>query len=129
MDILTPLLLGIMCIGAVFLAAAGVGVLLYINQTRSRKNVVIPPNWSAITGRITATKVEETADDEDDFYYPSIEYEYTVEGQVYTGKQAVGKPYNFTAKAKQILAHYPVGSEIAVYYNPEKPAETRLAGK
>jgi hypothetical protein len=122
-------LCGLICTGLAFLVVIGVVVLLYVNHTRSKEKTAIHPNWRPATARVTATRVEETARtrvDEDDFYYPLIEFEYQVEGQVYTGKQAVGRPFNIEFKAKQTLRHYPPGIEVVVYYNPDKPSETRL---
>jgi hypothetical protein len=131
-EILLPLLGGLFCIGIAFLALIGVVVLLYINHTRSRKMVAINPNWPTVPGRVTVARVEEsvrTRVDDDAFYSPFIEFEYIVEGQVYTGKQAVGRPSNLEAMAKRTLAKFPPGTEVVVYYNLEKPDETRLLMK
>jgi len=131
-EILLPLITGLFCIGIAFLALVGVIVLLYINHTRSRKMMAINPNWPAVPGRVTVARVEEcdrTKVDDDTFYSPFIEFEYTVVGQVYTGKQAVGRPSNLESLATRILAHYPPGTEVVVYYNLEKPDEARLLVK
>jgi hypothetical protein len=128
-EILVPLMCGLVCIGIAFLILIGVVVLLYVNHTHSREKVAIHPNWPTVLGRVTVARVEEsvrTRVDDDAFYYPSIEFEYTVEGQIYTGKQAVGKPSNLEFIAKRTLANYPAGTEVKVYYNPEKPEEARL---
>jgi hypothetical protein len=128
-EILRPLLCGFVCAGGAFIIAIGVIALLVVNQRKSRKKYVIPDNWRSAQGRIIATQVEEAARtkvDDDEFYMPMVEFEYTVEGQVYTSKQAVGRPYNVTFKAKQTLEHYPIGGNITVHYNPEKVDQARL---
>jgi len=82
------LLSGLFCIGIAFLALVGVIVLLYINHTCSREKVAIRPNWPTVPSRVTVARVEEsvrTRVDDDAFYSPYIEFEYTVAGQVYTG--------------------------------------------
>ncbi|MCJ7621905.1 MAG: DUF3592 domain-containing protein [Anaerolineaceae bacterium] len=128
-EILRPLLCGLFCIGITFFVIIGAVILLRVNRTRSREKVAVPPNWPAVQGRVTAASVEETARtrvEDDAFFYPNIKFEYTVEGQVYTGSQAVGRPFNVEFKAKQKLANYPPGTEVTVYYDPTKPDENRL---
>jgi len=122
-EIFLPLISGLLCIGIAFLALVGVIVLLYINHTRSLEKVAIRPNWPTVPGRVTVARVEES---DDAFYSPYIEFEYTVAGQVYIGKQVIGRPFNLESIAKRTLAHYPPGTEVVAYYNPEKPDETRL---
>ena len=131
-ETLGPLFCGLLCIGTAILAVTGVVVLLLVNRNRSREKTVIHPNWPTITGRITVARVEDsvrTRADDDAFFYPSVEFEYTAGGRVYTGKQAVGRPFNLEFKSRQTLAQYPPGSEVVVYYNPENPDEAQLAVK
>ncbi len=63
-------------------------------------------------------------------YHPSISYRYEVNGQTYKGNRYRydGHPsfYN-EAEANQVLAAHPKGSEIEVYYNPDKPADAVLS--
>jgi hypothetical protein len=128
-EIYLALVGGLFCIGMAFLALVAVIVLLVINQTRSRKMKRIDPNWPTAPGRVTVARVEESARtrvDEDTFYSPWIEFEYTVASQIYTGRQAVGRPSNLESMAKRMLAHYPPGTELVVYYQPERPQEARL---
>ncbi|HEY5270654.1 MAG TPA: hypothetical protein VII97_09980 [Anaerolineales bacterium] len=50
--------------------------------------MAIRPNWPTVPSRVTVARVEEsvrTRVDDDAFYSPYIEFEYTVAGQVYTG--------------------------------------------
>ena len=130
-DFVGPVICGLVFICAVFLVCIVVAVLLYVNHSRSRRNVAIQPSWRTVTGQVVAASVEETARtqvDDDTFYYPQVEFQYVVEGHVYTGRQAVGRPYNVAFKANQTLARYPVGSDVTVYYDPEGPGEARLVG-
>jgi hypothetical protein len=124
------LVAGFLCIGMTFLVIIGVVLIFSVNRKRSMKMTAIPSNWRAIPGMVTGARVEEsvrTRVDDDVFYYPSIEFDYTVEGQVYQGKQAIGRSTNLESKSKQALALYPPGTGITVYYDPEKPGEARLS--
>ena len=126
------LLIGLLFIVIPVLVLVVVVRLIYINQKRSREKKAIPQNWRVATGRVTEVSVEEavrTRVEDDPFYYPNVQFEYVVEGRAYNGSQAVGRPCNNTSMAKQTLKYYPVGSEIPVYYNPERPEESRLQVK
>ena len=123
------LLCGILCIGGTIFAVVGVIVLMLVNHNRSRGKTAPNPNWPTVTGRITTTRVEETVrtrPDDDVFFYPYIEFEYMINGQIYKGKQAVGKPFNLESKARSTIAQYPHGTSVNLYYNPEKHEEAKL---
>jgi len=123
------LLFGLLFIVIPVLVLIGVTVLIYINQKRIEQKKPIPRNWRAVTARITAASVEKAVRnhvEENASYYPSIQFEYTDEGRVYRGTQAVGRPYNVISGAWQTLSRYQVGTEITVYCNPENPGEARL---
>jgi hypothetical protein len=131
-EMLLALIAGLLCIGAAFLALIGVIALLYFNHSRSRKLAAVRPNWPSSPAHVTTARVEEavrTRADEDAFFSPIIEFEYTVAGQVYTGRQAVGRPSNLEALAKRALGQYPPGMEVLVTYDPEKPEQARLLTK
>jgi hypothetical protein len=56
-------------------------------------------------------------------YWPEIHYEYTVGPVRYSGDR-VRFTHNATleeAESKQIVALYPVGKAVPVYYNPNNP--------
>jgi hypothetical protein len=123
------LLVGLLCIGAVILTAAVVITVIVINRKKSHQQTMSATGWSATTGRVTIARVEETKrthPDDGVFFYPLVEFTYSVGGYVYTGKQALGKPFNAEFIAQRSLNQYPPGTEVPVYYNPAKPEESRL---
>lgn len=127
-----PLLVGLLFILVPVLVLIGVITLLRKNKTGMRRTTSIPAGWRATKARVTGGNVEEAIRirvEDDAFYYPMVVFEYTVEGREYTGSQGVERPYNYAGRANKTLAQYPVGSEIVVYYNPERPADARLPKK
>ncbi len=123
------LLFGFLFIAVPILVMTGVIIIVYLNRKRIGQKTVVPRNWRVVKARITAASVEETVrtrPDDDAFYYPSIQFEYTEAGRTYKGTQAVGRPYNVISNAWQTLSHYQVGKEITVYCNPDDPGEARL---
>ena len=119
---------GLACIGGAIGAVIIVVVLVMVSRTRSRQKAEIAADWSTTLGQITSARVDEAPDD-DVFYHAVIGYSYTVEGQAYTGEQAVGRAANLAGPARRALSRYPVGTQVSVAYNPARPTESRLAVK
>ena len=60
-------------------------------------------------------------------YYPSIDYEYTVEGHQYSGgKYRYGGINSGREAATKIVAEHPVGSKVKVYYDLSSPERSVL---
>lgn len=128
-EFVLPLTAGLLCIGLAVIAVGGVIVLLVVTRNRKQQQGAVCPDWPAVPGRVIAARVEEsvrTRVDDDAFFSPIVEFEYTVAGRVFTGRQALGRPSNLEALAKRALAHYPPGTQVQVNFNPEKPEEARL---
>jgi hypothetical protein len=128
---------GLICGGFFLLITLAIGVGLLFFSIRSRKKAQTSQNWPGTQGTVTVSAVRESSSTNDDgytstYYYPKVEYEYTVMGQPYTGKNisfggATG--YGNPLQVEPKLASYPVGAHVTVYYNPEKPSEAVLERK
>lgn len=128
-EFIPPLFCGLVCAGGAFVILIGVVALVVINQRNSQQKFGIPAHWHSVQGRVNASFIEEVARtrvDDDPFYHPVVEFDYTVNGQHYAGKQAIGRATNFDRNARKTLENYPIGGNITVYYNPEKVDEYRL---
>ncbi|MBU1662097.1 MAG: DUF3592 domain-containing protein [Chloroflexi bacterium] len=131
---LVPLLLALLCGGIFILAFSTLGIFLIIYSIRSRKKAEVSQAWPSTLGQVITAEVKQSTSTDDDgethySYYPSVEYEYQVGGQTYTGKRiAFGgiKGHGSESKAAADLARFPTGSQVTVYYNPEKPKEAVL---
>ena len=136
-DNLFPMLLALLCGGIFILALGALGIFLIFYSIRSRKKAEASQAWPSTMGRIVAAEVKRSVSTDDDdrtrySYYPSVQYEYSVGSQTYTGKRiAFGgvTGYSSESRAAADLAHFPQGSQVAVYYNPEKPGEAVLERK
>ena len=96
--------------------------------------LAIPAHWRTTQGQIIAASVkkierqeENEEEEEEGLYFPGVEFAYTVNGKRYTSKQAVGRPNNTKEKVNHILTHYQIGSEVLVYYDPQKPSHARFS--
>jgi hypothetical protein len=122
-EIFGPLICGVSCIVIAFIAVIGVVVLIWVNSKRGKEKALINPNWSSVTGQIISAELDV---DDEAIISPVISFEYTIDDQVYTASQVVGRPSNLKSKALKTLTLYPLESDVVVYYNPEKPEEARL---
>ncbi|XWX02988.1 DUF3592 domain-containing protein [Aggregatilineales bacterium SYSU G02658] len=83
------------------------------------------PKWEKTIGQITRSEVGVHISSEgDNMDRPIIHWAYKVNGRRYEGQ--LGDIGYF--RAKQLVAKYPVGKQVEVSYNPEKPQISTVAG-
>jgi hypothetical protein len=82
-------------------------------------------SWPQIEGKIIASTLEQDPHDADSS--PRIVYQYEIDGRRYEGSQITYAGTSNSVDAKQALvARYPVGRCVNVYYNPEAPQSAVL---
>lgn len=83
-------------------------------------------NWPVTQGVVL---VSEARMDPRGRYLPSLRYRYTVAGRVYVGQRIAIGPQVLGGKERAafLAALYPVGKNIPVFFNPERPDESALA--
>jgi len=103
-------------IGTIFLGAGalclhwGVGELLEANAARG---------WPSSSGRIVESYESGEA--------PHITYEYSAKGETLRSKRVfIGEYTGIESHAKALVAEYPEGAVVPVFYNPEEPAASIL---
>jgi len=93
------------------------------------QNARASASWPAAEGKITISGVSHSTDsDGADSYSPEITYTYTVNNVSQTNKTIKfgENSYSSRKKAEGIANSYPVGKNVTVYYDPEKPARSVL---
>jgi hypothetical protein len=122
------------CGGFFFLVFLGLGIFLIYRTQQSKKKAQLSQNWPATQGQITDSHVSRSVDTDSDgststAYSAQVAYTYQVLGQAYNGsKIAFGfnPSYSNQSKAQATAARYPVGSAVAVYYDPANPSDAVL---
>ena len=105
-----------------------IAVLFILNWLKDRKS----RSWPSVKGTITHSDVicEEAGFDDNgqpvQVYHPEIIYIYKVHGQQYGTSDPVYSDIVQLGPASELTKKYPVGMEVLVYYNPEKPLESTL---
>ncbi len=116
--------------------AAAAGLLLWRQAWQSWRQAHASRTWPSTQGIIEEAWITISRSSrgpespfEDKFFYPHLRYRYQVGGQTYQGERiAAGSPTGLSsrAEAEAVLAPYPVGRRVTVYYNPRNPAEAVL---
>lgn len=108
-----------------------VGLPLLLVGIFSEKRAKTAQAWPSIQGVVLSSKVEQNYDNETGSattsFEPVVEYQYELMGQSLTGKRISYGANSFNyKKAAEIVALYPAGSKVKVYYNPEKVSDCTL---
>jgi hypothetical protein len=129
-----PLGFGMLCGGFFFLLTLIGGILLIVYSEKSKRKANSSQFWPNINGTITVSEVRQSSSTDDDgntsyAYYPHVEYNYTLAGQSFTGKQiAFGgvQGFNSPGNAQAAISKYPINAPVWIFYNPQNPAEAVL---
>lgn len=122
---------GCSCLGSTFamLIFFVVGIGLAYWGWGVLQNARASAGWPAVSGQITSSSVSHSTDSEGaDSYTPSVGYRYVVNDQQYTGSRIkFGETsYNKESEADAVVARYPAGTTVPIYYNPADPATAVL---
>jgi len=123
--------------GLFILVFAGLGAFLIYQSVRSRQKAEASQAWPATSGQVTEAHVEQSTSTDSDgdtstSYTPTVSYTYRVLGQEYQGDKigfGFQQSYGSPSKAQAALASFPVGKQVTVYYDPNKPADAVLERK
>jgi hypothetical protein len=120
----------IICSHIPFVAIFG-GIAYYI-RNRSKQATAIRQdslNWLQTTGVVVTSRVEVSGGDHSSVS-PRVKYQYTVGAQAYQSDQIKAGDHVFrvsvSGEAYDVVDRYPVGAQVAVFYNPANPAQACL---
>jgi hypothetical protein len=133
MNLLMTLLFSL-CGGILVLAMWGVGIYMLAFRQKSKKKAEASQTWPGAAGTILASELKRSVSHDDDghesvAYYPAVEFEFQAGGQTLHGNRpAFGGvvAQKDPAVAEKVLARYPVGARVTVYYNPQNLKESVL---
>jgi len=128
---------GLLCFGTFILVFGIAAVWMLYTYFRQRREASESAAWPATQGKIVLSTVKASNFYDRDssgtwqktFYFPNVQYEYSVMGKTYTGKRiafGASRGFRSRAPAEKILERYPVGATVTVYYNPNDPADAVL---
>ncbi len=121
-----------LCGGLCALLPGVLGILLLFLYFRNKRKTKESRDWAATSGNIIRSEVNKIVDDEDSSkvsFLPKLEYEYYVDDATYRSKRiSFGSAHDFASrqKAEEFIRQFPMGSQITVYYDPNKPKDAIL---
>jgi hypothetical protein len=102
-----------------------IGIMLYM-QSASKAAL----NWPSVQGKILSSRVHYTSSYSKSSPSPWVEYTYEVDGKKYKSMTiARGGMVSSQTLAEDIVARYPKGADVTVYYDPGNPSKACLEKK
>ena len=108
-------------------------LLLWLGWRRQQK-VKASMSWPYVVGKVVAASVRQVVERGDaqtrdvTNYVPLVQYDYQVGGQNYQGNRLAfqEKAYSSQKKAFHLVAAFPAGNPVSVYYDPANPQNAVL---
>lgn len=109
---------------AVLLSVAAVGTLLLLRSRRTAEGEPRQSAWPHTRGTVLSATVQMSHTARARHESPLVLYAYQVDGQMFQGHRvrASGQCPN----ASEVIARYPAGASVVVYYDPTDPANSAL---
>jgi hypothetical protein len=108
-------------VGVLFIAA---GTFFIAFGFREREKAVESQQWIAGIATIIRSRVAVSGDGEDRTYSSDVAYEFTVNGMKHLGtcvKPGDSIGLSWKGPAEEIVARYPRGATVTVYFDPADP--------
>lgn len=121
MDTTTLIIIGV--IGFSILLVDGILLGIIFSTLRGVANAA---NWSSTMGTVTYSAIQSRLSGDSTADYPVVHYTYQVMGQMLQGKNIMPGPEAGGVGAKKVVARYPIGTQVTVYYDPNNPSDAVL---
>lgn len=94
-----------------------------------RKKMAEVSQWPSTMGSVVMSTVERRSTSDGYTDYPVVQYSYQVVGQSYQSTKRAPGPEVGGTGARGIVAKYPVGAQVMVFYNPQNPSDAVIERK
>jgi len=94
-----------------------------------RKKMAEVNQWPSVMGSVVMSTIERRSSEDGHTDYPVVQYSYQVNGQPYQSSKLAPGPEVGGSGARGVVAKYPAGAQVMVFYNPQKPSEAVLERK
>lgn len=95
-----------------------------------RRRMATVSQWPSTMGTVNTSYLEQRSDSEGGTTsYPAVQYSYQVGGQTYQSMKRAPGPEMGGTGAGKVIAKYPAGAQVMVFYNPQNPSEAVLERK
>lgn len=112
------------------------GVLILLNAIFlgiiffTRRKMAAISGWPSTMGTITNSYIDwRSSSESGQTAYPVIQYSYQVGGQTYQSSKYAPGPEIGGTGANKVVARYPAGAQVMVFYDPQNPSDAVLERK
>lgn len=94
-----------------------------------RRKMAAVSQWPSTMGVVQMSTIEQRSSDDGYTDYPVIQYSYQIGGQTYQSMKLAPGPEVGGTGARKVVAKYPSGAQVMVFYNPQNPSDAVLERK
>ena len=123
----SEVLTGVGVVGCIFLLMNTIflGILI---ATQRKMNAI--RGWSTTMGSVSNSYLQRRRTSKGgSVNYPVVQYSYQVGGQTYQGTRIAPGMEVGGSGAGKVIARYPIGAQVMVFYDPQKPSDAVLERK
>ena len=119
------LVVGIIVFVLLILNVIFLGIIFFM-----RRRMTAVRQWPSTMGTVNTSYLERrSSTDGGSTNYPVVQYSYQVGGQTYNGMKIAPGPEVGGTGAGKVMARYPAGAQVMVFYNPQNPSDAVLETK
>ena len=119
------LIVGIISFVFLILNVVFLGIIFFM-----RRKMAAVSQWPSTMGTVNSSYLDRRhSSDSGSTDYPVVEYSYQVSGQAYQGRKIAPGPEVGGTGAGKVVARYPAGAQVMVFYNPQSPSDAVLETK
>jgi hypothetical protein len=119
------LIVGILGFVLLILNVIFLGIIFFM-----RRRMATVSQWPSTMGAVNSSYLERRSSSEGgSTNYPVVQYSYQVGGQAYQGMKIAPGPEVGGTGAGKVVARYPAGAQVMVFYNPQNPSDAVLETK
>jgi len=94
-----------------------------------RRRMATVNQWPSTMGTVMMSRIEQRSSGDGYADYPVVQYSYQVGGQPYQSMKLAPGPEVGGTGARKVVAKYPTGAQVMVFYDPQKPSDSVLERK
>jgi hypothetical protein len=94
-----------------------------------RRRMATVSQWPSTMGTVMMSTIEQRSSEDGYTDYPVVQYSYQVGGQSFQGMKLAPGPDVGGTGARKVIAKYPSGAQVMVFYNPHNPSDAVLERK
>ena len=94
-----------------------------------RRRMATVSQWLSTMGTVVMSTIDRRSTSDGYTDYPVVQYSYQIGGQPYQSTKLAPGPEVGGTGARKVVAKYPAGAQMMVFYDPQNPSDAVLERK